>query len=165
MKLFDDHDIKVFIDGGWGVDALLHRQSRRLLDLDIAMEHRDVLKLRELLEARGYRDIPKDDTWECNFVLGDDLGHELDIQSNTFNAEGIVTFGVPYPSDSLTGTGTIGCRPVHCISPEWMVEFHRGYELDMDDYRDVSVLCERFGIEVPPEYEKFQIVGAGESEE
>jgi len=38
---------------------------------------------------------------------------------------------------------------VKCISPEWMVKFHSGYELDGNDYRDVSALCERFGIALP----------------
>lgn len=65
-------------------------------------------------------------------------------------------FGVPYPADSLTGHGTIAGHTVDCISPEWMVKFHSGYELDMDDYRDVSALCTRFDIELPPEYFRFQ---------
>ncbi len=37
-----------------------------------------------------------------------------------------------------------------------MVDFHTGYELDMNDYRDISALCERFGIEFPSEYSKFR---------
>jgi lincosamide nucleotidyltransferase A/C/D/E len=50
---------------------------------------------------------------------------------------------------------------VKCISPEWMVKFHAGYELDGNDYRDVSALCERFGIALPAEYERFTQEGAG----
>ena len=139
-----------------GVDALLGEQTRPHGDLDIAMQHRDVPKLRELFALRGYREMPRDDSWECNFVLGDDLGHEVDVHSYTFDAEGGVIFGVPYPADSLTGTGTIdGCR-VDCISVEWIVEFHKGYELDMDDFRDVSALCKRFGIEIPSVFDKFR---------
>ena len=78
------------------------------------------------------------------------------MHSYTFDAEGKNIFGVPYPADSLTGTGTIDDHRVDCISPEWMVKFHTGYELDMDDYRDVSALCKRFGIKLPAEYHKFQ---------
>ena len=33
-----------------------------------------VHKLRELLETRGYKDVPRDDTHDCNFELGDDQG-------------------------------------------------------------------------------------------
>ena len=156
VQLLADNGIRVHVDGGWGVDALLAEQTRPHADLDIAVRHKDVPKLRELLESRGYTEIPRDDSWECNFVLADEAGHEVDVHSYTFDAEGNNVFGVPYPADSLTGTGTIDGHQVECISPKWMVGFHTGYELDMKDYRDVSALCERFGIELPSEYSKFR---------
>jgi lincosamide nucleotidyltransferase A/C/D/E len=156
VQLLTNNGIHVHVDGGWGVDALLGEQTRPHADLDIAMQHKDVPKLRDLLESRGYREIPRDDSWECNFVLADESGHEVDVHSYTLDAQGNNTFGVPYPADSLTGSGTIGGHPLDCISPEWMVSFHTGYELDIDDYRDVSALCERFGIEIPPEYSEFR---------
>ena len=156
MQLFAQHDIEVFVDGGWGVDALLGHQTRPHNDLDIALQHKDVPRLRALLEARGYRDVPRDDTRDCNFVLGDDQGHEVDFHSYTFDAQGKHIFGVEYPLESLTGTGTIQGYPVKCIAPEWMVQFHTGYALDENDYRDVAALCERFGIALPSEYEPFR---------
>ncbi len=155
MQLFDQNGIEVFVDGGWGVDALLGEQTRSHTDLDIALQHKDVPNLRALLEARGYRDVPRDDTRDCNFVMGDDQGHEVDFHSYTFDAHGKLVFGVAYPLDSLTGTGSIQGYPVKCISPEWTVKFHSGYELDEHDYRDVSALCERFGMALPAEYERF----------
>jgi lincosamide nucleotidyltransferase A/C/D/E len=156
MQLFEQNGVEVFVDGGWSVDALLGEQTRPHADLDIALQHKDVPKLRALLEARGYKDVPRDDTRECNFVLGDDKGHEVDFHSYTFDADGKLIFGVPYPLDSLTGSGSIQGYPVKCISPEWMVKFHSGYELDENDYRDVAALCERFGIALPEEYEIFR---------
>lgn len=156
MQLFEQNAIEVFVDGGWGVDALLGTQTRTHGDLDIACQHKDVPKLRELLEARGYKDIPQPDTWECNFVLGDDQGHEVDFHSYTFDVHGKHVFGVLYPFESLSSSGTIQGYPVKCISVEWMVKFHSGYELDEDDYHDVLVLCERFNIALPVEYEKFK---------
>jgi lincosamide nucleotidyltransferase A/C/D/E len=45
---------------------------------------------------------------------------------------------------------------VKCITPEWLVRFHTGYELDETDWSDVSALCERFGIPIPDEYARFQ---------
>ncbi len=160
LQLFDQHGIEVVVDGGWGVDALLGEQTRLHGDLDIALEHKDVPKLRVLLEARGYRDVPRDDTRDCNFVMGDKQGHEVDFHSYTFDAHGKLIFGVEYPFDSLTGTGSIQGYPVKCISAEWMVKFHSGYELDENDYCDVSALCERFGIALPAEYERFPREGA-----
>ncbi|WP_201363773.1 nucleotidyltransferase domain-containing protein [Dictyobacter formicarum] len=155
LQLFDQHGIEVFVDGGWSVDALLGKQTRLHEDLDIALQHKDVPKLRALLEARGYKDVPRDDTRDCNFVMGDDQGYEVDFHSYTFDAQGKVVFGVEYPLDSLTGSGSIQGYPVKCISPEWLVKFHSGYELDENDYHDVAVLCERFGIALPAEYERF----------
>ena len=155
LQLFEENNITVFVDGGWDVDALLGEQTRSHNDLDIALEHKDVPKLRKLLEAHGYKDVPRDDTRDCNFVLGDDMGHEVDIHSYTFDAHGKIVFGVEYPLVSLTGTGSICGYPVQCISAEWQVKFHAGYELDEDDYHDVSMLCERFGIALPDEYASF----------
>ncbi len=160
LQLFEQHGIEVVVDGGWGVDALLGEQTRSHGDLDIALEHKDVPKLRALLETRGYGDVPRDDTRDCNFVMGDDQGHEIDFHSYTFDAHGKLVFGVEYPFDSLTGAGSIQGYPVTCISAEWMVKFHSGYELDENDYRDVSALCERFGLALPAEYESFTREGA-----
>lgn len=71
--LFHSHGITVWVDGGWGVDALLGRHTRPHRDLDIALRHSDVPKLRALLGERSYQDVLRDDTRDCNFVLGDDL--------------------------------------------------------------------------------------------
>jgi lincosamide nucleotidyltransferase A/C/D/E len=157
LQMTEAHGIEIWIDGGWAVDALLERQTRVHSDLDIALDHKDVPKVRALLEARGYKDVPRDDTRDCNFVLGDDLGHQIDFHSFIFDANGEVIFGVPYPRDSLTGTGLIDDIAVKCISPEWLVKFHTGYEVDIDDYRDVLALCEHFDLEIPLEFEKFRI--------
>src|SRR2546429_5657575 len=76
MRLFDQSGIDVVVDGGWGVDALLGEQTRSHNDLDIALQHKDLPKLRELLEVQGYKEVPRNDSWECNFVMGNDQGHE-----------------------------------------------------------------------------------------
>lgn len=155
VELLAQHGISVCIDGGWGVDALLGRQTRRHNDLDIAVEHRDVPKIRALLQARGYQDVPRDDTRDCNFVMGDGQGRLIDFHSYTFDSAGNLVFGVPYPLDSLTGQGNIAGQPVCCISPAWMVRFHTGYPLDENDYHDVKLLCRQFDIPLPPDYADF----------
>lgn len=152
LTLFENHGITVIVDGGWGVDALLEKQTRPHGDLDIAVDHRQVPLLRTLLEARGYKDVPRDDTRECNFVLGDDKGHEVDVHSFIFDEQGNITFGVPYPLESLQGTGHIGGRSVQCIPPDWMIQFHTGYALDENDYHDVLALCQKFNLPLPKEY-------------
>ena len=46
--------IEAWLDGGWGVDALLGEQTRPHADVDLVIQHKDVPKLRELLERQGY---------------------------------------------------------------------------------------------------------------
>ncbi|MDA1348786.1 MAG: aminoglycoside nucleotidyltransferase [Chloroflexi bacterium] len=154
---FESLGIRIWVDGGWGIDALLGEQTRPHADLDIAIQQKDLPALRELLAGRGYEDVERDDTSPWNFVLGDGNGHEVDVHAIVFDADGNglygpVEKGVMYPAASLTGTGTIDGRTVKCIAAEYMVKFHTGYELHDTDFADVTALCERFGIEYPKEY-------------
>ena len=118
------------------------------------MSTEDVALVRALLEVRGYKDAPRDDTRDCNFFLADNQGHQMDVHSYAFDSAGHHVYGVAYAVDSLTGVGSVNGYPVSCISPGWMVKFHTGYELDANDHRDVRALCERFGIDMPSEYDK-----------
>jgi lincosamide nucleotidyltransferase A/C/D/E len=155
IKLLREHDIDVCIDGGWCVDALLGEQTRKHLDLDIVIAYADVEKLRSVLEGRGYQDVPRPDTRPCNFVMGDNLRHLIDIHTYATDRVNHPEQGEDYPLDSLHGAGFINGYPVKCISVEHLIQFHTGYELDENDYRDVKALCERFGMPIPVEYEKF----------
>ncbi len=155
LDLVDQNGIDVVVDGGWGVDALLGWQSRTHRDLDIAVEHRHVPRLRHVLQDRGYSDVPREDTHTYNFVLGDSEGHLIDIHSYEFDDQGNLHIGIPYPFDSLTGTGTIKGRLVRCITPARMVEFHAAYEGDEDDYQDVLALCTKFELQLPDYYKRW----------
>ena len=153
--------IKIWIDGGWGVDALLEEQTRSHSDLDIAIEQKDVPALRQLLEGRGYRDVKLEIARPWNFVLGDASGREIDVHVIVLDEKGDGLYGPAekremYPAASLTGSGKIEGRTVRCISAEWMVKFHSGYPLKEKDFRDVSALCAKFGIELPVVYEQFK---------
>lgn len=155
IQLLNLNDITVIVDGGWGVDALLGRQTRAHEDLDIAIYHKDVPKMREVLGTVGFREIPRNDSWECNFVLEDDNGRQVDVHSCTFDEHGKNVFGVDYPYESLQGKGEINGVGVRSVPADWMVKFHSGYKLDQNDYRDVKVLCDQFGIEIPKELRNF----------
>ncbi len=153
--------VEIWIDGGWGVDALLGEQTRPHKDLDIAIEQKNVALLCEFLHTRGYGEIKLGDTRPWNFVLGDKNGREIDVHVIVLDDGGNGIYGPPekgemYPAASLTGTGTIDRHAVRCISPEWMVKFHSGYDLKDKDFRDVSALCKKFGIDLPPAYEQFK---------
>ena len=153
--------VEIWIDGGWCVDALLGEQSRPHKDLDIAIQQKEVSKLRDALLERGYKDIKVEIARAWNSVLGDDQGREIDVHVIVLDSQGNGIYGPPengemYPAASLTGNGSIEGRRVRCISPEWTVKFHSGYELKDKDFRDVSALCRKFGIDLPPEYTRFK---------
>jgi len=152
IDLFEEHGIEVYVDGGWAVDALMGRQTRDHSDLDIALPHSQVSVLREILAAMGFGPMPRPDTRECNFVLVDAKGREVDVHSYALDENGNNTYGVEYRAEHFTGTGVINGRSVRCIAPEWLVKFHSGYELDENDHRDVRLLCEKFGIPIPDEH-------------
>jgi len=153
--------VEIWIDGGWGVDALLGEQSRLHKDLDITIQQKDLPKLRELLRKRGYKDIQVEHARDWNFVLGDEHGREIDVHVIVLDSQGDGIYGPPerrekYPAASLMGSGLIDGKTVKCISPEWMVKFHSGYELKEQDFQDVSALCRKFGMDLPSEYERFR---------
>jgi lincosamide nucleotidyltransferase A/C/D/E len=160
FEMCQKNSMTTWIDGGWAVDALLGHQSRPHQDVDIAIQEQDVARLRELLQEKGYREIKLEIARPHNFVLGDEQGHEIDIHVLVLDANGNGMYGPidngeMYPADSLTGTGFIAGQAVRCISPEWLVKFHSGYKLKEKDFRDVSALCEKFGIPLSEEYLKF----------
>jgi lincosamide nucleotidyltransferase A/C/D/E len=152
--------VPIWIDGGWGVDALLETQTRDHNDLDIVVEQRHVLHLRDFL--KDYREIKLEIARPHNFVLADPSSNEIDVHVIEIDQVGNGIYGPPekgemYPSASLTGVGKIDGQTVRCISAEWTLKFHSGYELKDKDYRDMSALCTKFNLELPTEYQKFQL--------
>jgi len=153
--------IAIWIDGGWSVDALLGEQTRPHSDFDIAIQHKDVAKLCGLLQSSGYREIKLEEARPWNFVLADAYGRAIDFHVIAIDEKGDGIYGPPennemYPAASLTGTGSILGQAVRCISPEWMVKFHSGYQLKEKDFRDVSALCKKFGIPLPEAFAEFK---------
>ena len=143
------------------MDALLGRQTRLHKDLDIAIEDQEVGQFEAFLAESGHRRTKREIEKPFNFVLADQSGREIDVHVISLDGGGNGIYGPPknglmYPAESLTGTGTISGCSVRCISPQWMVRFHSGYELTEKDYQDVSALCERYGIALPDGYTRFK---------
>ncbi|MFI5185903.1 MAG: nucleotidyltransferase domain-containing protein [Chitinophagales bacterium] len=61
-----------------------------------------------------------------------------------------------YPAASLTGKGKIGSLEVNCISPEYVLKFHSGYDLKEKDCKDVLAICKEFDLEILNEYLQFK---------
>jgi lincosamide nucleotidyltransferase A/C/D/E len=146
--------VQVWLDGGWGVDALLGQQTRDHDDLDIILSRSDVPKLREALLAVGFQ--VKTGGTANNFVLADRRGREVDVHAIEFDQRGYGYFDLPdgrrwpFPPAAFAGEGRVGARRVRCLSAEAQVQCHgQGYEPTEDDLRDMELLQERFGVVLP----------------
>lgn len=149
--------IRVWVDGGWGVDALVGRQTRLHDDLDLALPLVDVDRALRVLAALGYHVV--DDELPTRVDLRADDDRRVDLHPLTFDSDGNGlqqlqdgSFGT-YSADGLRGEGHIAGRPVDCLTPDLQVRFHRGYPPDDDDRHDVHLLAERLGLPLPPEYQ------------
>ena len=159
LQLLDGANIPVWLDGGWGVDALLHRQSRRHQDLDVVLAVSDVPMLRALLGERGFavaRGKPPN-----SFVLANGRGLEVDVHVARFDENGNGVYRMQngedwvYTADHLSGCGKIEELTVRCLTPEAQVFCHAyGYVPAEKDYHDMQLLEERFGVELPPQLQR-----------
>lgn len=108
----------------------------------------------KVLDGRGIKRLYTQVDKPWNFVLGDGEGQEVDVHVISFDEfrngiYGPAENGDMYPAESLTGVGVIEDHPVRCISAEWQVRFHTGYEWDDNDRRDMAEIAERFSLELP----------------
>ena len=156
----EENGITIWLDGGWAVDAQLELQTRRHNDLDIAIEISDVATYCQVMADIGYKRVPRVGDKPENFVLGDDCGHEIDTHVFVWDEHGNGIYGPAenndmWPAASLQSLGKINGQLVRATSPECLVQFHTGYEVDADDWHDVKLLCKKFGLEIPADYRKF----------
>jgi lincosamide nucleotidyltransferase A/C/D/E len=153
--------IEIWLDGGWGVDALLGHQTRPHADLDSVVQEKDLPLLLEFLQDRGFRQLPRDDTRAGNFVMGDGKGREIELHVIAIDRQGNGIYGPPergegmYPADALQGQGHVEGLSVRCTSPEFQINSHTQYEFDETDYEDVCALADKFGLDIPKSYKEY----------
>lgn len=143
----------VWLDGGWGVDALLGHQSRPHQDLDLVIEERDLANVVTCLQQASFHELPDGRPW--NLVMADHDNHQIDLHVIRLGEDGAGLYGsagAAYPASSLTGAGRIGPRAVRCLTADYQLESHTGYEHDEDDVGDVLALHRRFGLALPAQY-------------
>ena len=56
INLAESLEINVFIDGGWGVDALLGEQTREHQDIDLFVEERQAARFIHALHQQGFKE-------------------------------------------------------------------------------------------------------------
>lgn len=155
LQLFEEGGIEVWLDGGWGVDALLEGQTRPHKDVDIILRVADTPRLQQILEGRGFaiKEGPPPDS----FVLADGSGLEVDVHAVTFDADGNGVYRMQngeewiYPAEGFGGRGVIDNCSVRCLTPAAQVLCHsHGYVPVEKDLHDMALLRERFSVTLPP---------------
>lgn len=157
LDLAGEAGAQLWLDGGWGVDALLGGPTREHADLDVAIEAGHLEPFVNALLAEQFVPVGEQSATPWNFLLSHPGGAVVDLHVIRFDRDGNGVLGPPeagnaYPAGSLTGNGRLGGRDVHCVTAEWAVRFHDAYPGDADDRADVHALCERFGLRVPEQY-------------
>jgi lincosamide nucleotidyltransferase A/C/D/E len=145
----------VWVEGGWGVDALLGEQTRAHDDLDLAVRLDDVDRICATLGEFER----SDEEWPASFVLRDPGGRRVDCHPLKFDDGGDgwqpnKSLSEPphrWPRDGLLGSGRIDDVEVQCITAELQMRWHVYPDVDDIDWQDVQRLSDRFGLEVPGE--------------
>ena len=159
LDALDDAGVDAWLDGGWGVDALLGEQTRPHNDVDLVVRVSDVPAMREALATPGF-DLHHGDP-ASNFVLRDDTGREIDVHPVRFDDDGNGVYRMEngedwiYPAVGFAGTGTVEGREVLCLTPDIQMLCHAGgYEPADTDFHDMLLLNERFGTRLVPPYDQ-----------
>jgi len=154
LACLDDHEITVWVDGGWGIDALLGTQTRAHDDLDLVARIDDAERIQRVLDELGY--ALEHGGAPLSFELVDAAGHQVDVHPASFTPSGDGVYRMAsgedwvYPAGGFAGIGHILGREVHCLTPEVMLVGHStGYTLDEDHRRDVRALSEKFALPLP----------------
>ena len=154
LDLLESRGIRVWLEGGWGIDALVGEQTRPHQDLDLAFPAENEEALVAALAERGFEIVEDERPTRC--LVRDGRGREIDLHPLTFDASGDGLQAAPagayyrWPREGMAGVGTIGGRRVNCITAELQVRFHGSYEPDERDLADLELLRERLGVEIPP---------------
>jgi lincosamide nucleotidyltransferase A/C/D/E len=150
--------VRFWVDGGWGVDALLGEQTREHEDLDLVVEREVCERAATVLRALGFaHDAEEQPGLPARFVLRDARGRRVDLHPVVFGPDGNAWQPLPggawgaYPDDGLQGTGEIEGQPVPCITADLQLRHHLGYGWDENDRHDMELLAERFDVALPPQ--------------
>ena len=154
----EEAGLNIWLDGGWGVDALLGGQTRPHDDLDVVAELSALDEIVALLAPLGFR--PRVDERPTRLVVTAADDRRIDFHPIVLDAHGNgkqIGAGpnggdAVYPANGLKGTGTVSGHAVRCVTPKLLLLHHTGYEPQEKDRHNVQALCERFGLPVPRSY-------------
>jgi len=157
LSAFEAHDVPVYLAGGWGIDALLGRQTRSHDDLDIVIDdyEHQVKRALEALAPLGFRLIASYErrAWMPRIaVLEDNTGRCIDLNSLDWKrlADEVGPFGTYGGARSaceqrVFSEGTLGDRRVPCLALDVQLLYHTAFELSASHRRDLDLLRRELG--------------------
>lgn len=151
LGLFEAAGAFPWVDGGWGVDALLGYQSRPHADLDVVIPESAVPCAREALTVAGFAVLR--DWLPTALAMRHEDGREVDLHPITPTQDGggdqrLFLPGPPFHYDVPT-TGIISGTQVTCVDAATQLRAHTGYEPQPEDQADVAALVTRFRLPPP----------------
>jgi lincosamide nucleotidyltransferase A/C/D/E len=147
LDVLEEAGVEVWLDGGWGVDALLAGQTRPHHDVDVIVRAEDVAVITDMLAQHSFSRL-------TDVLLTHGACGRVDLQPVRFDSAGnAVGAKTTYPAGSLIGIGSLGGREVRCVTVDHQVLAHMGYEPRDVDRSDINALHDRFGVLLPPGYE------------
>jgi lincosamide nucleotidyltransferase A/C/D/E len=155
LAVLDAAGLRAGLTGGWGVDALLRRQTRLHGDADLGLPAEGVDAAIDALAGIGY--AVSVDQRPARLVLVGDEG-KVDLHPIVWGPTGTgiqtrfdgETF--EYPPGSLDAVGMIAGQTVRCGTPSLQLAFHEHYLPRDHDRADMAALAEAFGLPLPPAY-------------
>jgi lincosamide nucleotidyltransferase A/C/D/E len=143
--------LTAWVDGGWGIDALLGQATREHSDLDLVVLARELPRVREVLASADYSEIIRD--WlPAALALAGQHGHQVDLHPVTPVPGGGGDQALPggrsfrYPPPV---TGQINGQPVPCVDDATQVACHLGYPPTAKDRTDMQALHDTLGTPIP----------------
>jgi lincosamide nucleotidyltransferase A/C/D/E len=156
LTALHDAGLQVWVDGGWGVDALVGAESRAHKDLDLIVRLSDAETVFNLLQARGFSFVAGSPP--ASALYRDDSGRGVDVRAVAFDGDGRGVYRtadeeIVFPAAWFDGCGTISDVAVSCLTAEAQMAAHTGYEPTDKDAHDVRLLHNSFDLPLPPEYQ------------
>jgi lincosamide nucleotidyltransferase A/C/D/E len=158
VDVLDRMGMRYWLDGGWGVDALLGHQTRPHADVDVVIDRTDMHRAWAGLETLGFQhDLSALPGLPARLVLSDGSStidfHPvvLDPAGNGWQELGDQAWGL-YSAAGLGASGLVAGRTVPCISAEQQVRHHLGYPPTETDLADMRALGVTFAVALPPNW-------------
>ena len=141
--------VRFWIIGGWGIDALIGRQTRNHHDLDLLVAAADLPPFNDWLNLNGFARAYEwqENTsigihgsfWDTAFVTQHPDGRELDIHGVHVDEQPLrLATTDPWAlPDDWASVGNIAATAVPCVSAQAQRAMHRGYELPPQHIEDL----------------------------